>query len=195
MRNYKRIIAAVLAVAVSAAATGSIAYAKSGSKSEEAGESSAKSASEDKSARAASDSAAYKDETVYVLCNTDSSVKNVVVSDWLKNAPALSSISDISDLEDIVNVKGNEEFAQNGESLDWTANGSDIYYKGTTNKELPADVNITYYLDGREIAPADLAGKSGHVTIRWDYKNKQKVTKEINGKKTEIYVPFMAASA
>ena len=34
MKNYKRIIAAALAVAVSAAGTGSIAYAKSGSKSD-----------------------------------------------------------------------------------------------------------------------------------------------------------------
>ena len=96
MKNFKRIAAAALAVAVSAAATGSIAYAKSGSKSESSDSSADKSDKPAQSAaRTPADSEAYKDETVYVLCNTDSSVKNVVVSDWLKNAPALSSISDI----------------------------------------------------------------------------------------------------
>ncbi|MBO7395596.1 MAG: hypothetical protein J6U16_05710, partial [Ruminococcus sp.] len=195
MKNYRKMVAAALAVAVSAAATGSIAYAKSG-KSENSDSFDDKSDKPAQSAaRTPSDSEAYKDETVYVLCNTDSSVKNVVVSDWLKNAPALSSISDISDLRDIVNVKGEEKFTQSGDFLDWSANGSDIYYKGTTDKELPVDVKVTYYLDGREISPAELVGKSGRVTIRWDYTNKQKVTKEINGKKVELYVPFMAASA
>ena len=105
MNKYKKILAGAVAVAISAGATGTIAYAKNNDKSsspEKAQEKEEISAS----ARKALDEAAFKDETVYVLCGSDSSVKDVVVSDWLKNAPALSSIEDVSELSDIVNVKG-----------------------------------------------------------------------------------------
>ena len=184
MKNYKKFIAGAVAIAISAGTTTTIAFAKNSDNNDNASESSASSQkSENTNTRAPKDSSAYKDETVYVLCESNSKVKNVIVSDWLKNSPSLDSIEDISSLADIVNVKGDEEFTSDGTQLNWDADGKDIYYKGTTDKELPVDVNITYFLDGREISPADLAGKSGHVTIRWDYKNKQKVTKEINGKK------------
>ena len=103
MKDYKRIAAAVLAVAVSAAATGSIAYAKNNDKSAAVTSASGSDKKSDTSSAEikAADGAAYKDETVYVLCNSDSSVKDVVVSDWLNNTPALDSLSDISDLTDI----------------------------------------------------------------------------------------------
>ncbi len=44
--------------------------------------------------------------------------------------------------------------------LTWQADGSDIYYQGTTDKELPVTVKLTYYLDGKEISPEDLAVKA-----------------------------------
>ncbi|MBQ3885933.1 MAG: hypothetical protein II729_07460, partial [Ruminococcus sp.] len=194
MKKYNKMIAGVLAVAISAGATGTIAYAKNTDKNSSAEkEKEVKAASE--SSRPSSDDKAFKDETVYVLCNNDSSVKNIIVSDWLKNAPALSSLDDISELSDIVNVKGDEEFKTNGNGLEWSADGNDIYYKGKSDKELPVDVTMTYLLDGKEVSANEIAGKSGHVTIRWTYKNKQKVTKNINGKDKDIYVPFTAATA
>lgn len=42
-------------------------------------------------------------------------------------------------------------------ALTWQADGNDIYYQGTTDKELPIDMKMTYYLDGKEISPEDLA--------------------------------------
>ena len=51
-------------------------------------------------------------------------------------------------------------------------------------------MKVTYKLDGKEIKPEDLAGKSGKVTIRFDYTNNQKKTVTINGKKQTVAVPF-----
>ena len=147
MKKLSKIMAALVAAAVSAGATGSIAYANS-SKEKDAPQVKEKNETAESPARTDSGDNAYKDETVYVLCNSDSSVKNVVVSDWLKNAPALSSISDISDLSDIVNVKGDETFEVSGENISWKADGDDIYYKGNCNKDLPVDVAMEYFLDG-----------------------------------------------
>ncbi|SEG45016.1 putative membrane protein [Butyrivibrio sp. Su6] len=147
------------------------------------------------SAVASSESEAGKVETVYVKTDANGAVNDVIVSEWLKNADASSEMSDTTELKDIVNVKGSETFTDNGDgTLTWNASGADIYYQGTTDKELPVDMKITYTLDGKEISPEELAGKSGRVTIRFDYENKEKQTVEVNGKEIEVYTPFAMVS-
>ena len=144
--------------------------------------------------RKVSEAKAEKDETVYVLSDASGKVNRTIVTDWLKNSGAASSISDISDLKDIYNVKGDETFSEDGDSISWAANGSDIYYRGDSDKELPVQMKITYTLDGKEISPSELAGKSGHVVIRYDYTNTEKQTVDINGEETELYTPYMLAT-
>lgn len=133
---------------------------------------------------------AGKEETVYVVADADGTPDNVIVSEWLKNKEGKETLKDASDLKDIKNVKGSETFTQNGTELTWEAKGKDIYYQGTTDKELPITEKVTYYLDGREMKPEDIAGKSGKVTIRFDYTNHAKTTQTVDGKKQEVYVPF-----
>lgn len=132
-----------------------------------------------------------KEETVYVNAAADGSKTKVTVSDWLKNAGVENVLNDQSDLTGIVNVKGDEKFEQSNGAVTWNTNGKDIYYQGTTEKELPVGVKLTYYLDGKEMAPSELAGKSGKLKIRIDYTNNAKQTTKINGKKEEIYSPFV----
>lgn len=140
-------------------------------------------------------SGAGKEETVYVMTDAGGKVNQIIVSDWVKNADGSNVLEDISDLNDIQNVKGYEEFTAGSDgTLTWNANGADIYYQGTTDKALPVEVKISYTLDGREISPQELAGKSGKVTIRFDYENKQMEMVEINGKKEEVYIPFAMIS-
>lgn len=137
-------------------------------------------------------SQASKEETVYVLANADGSVQKVIVSDWLKNPGGASTITDATELRDVENVKGDETYSMNPQNMRvWDAKGNDIYYQGTIQKDLPVDVSISYRLDGKSISPEELAGKSGKVAIRFTYKNNQKETVEIDGKKETIYVPFV----
>ena len=131
-----------------------------------------------------------KDESVYVLANTDGSVKKIIVSDWLRNPEKADSIQDVSELTGIENVKGDENHTDTGSARVWDAAGSDIYYTGNIDKELPVDMEVTYTLDGKPVDPADLTGKSGKVTIRYTYTNKQYETKMIDGSAEKIYVPF-----
>ena len=107
-----------------------------------------------------------KDESVYVLANTDGSVKKIIVSDWLRNTQRANTITDSSALTGIENVKGDETYTDTGSARVWNAEGGDIYYTGTIEKELPVDMEVTYTLDGKPIEAAELAGKSGKVTIR-----------------------------
>lgn len=136
--------------------------------------------------------AVYKEETVYVNADATGTIDEVTVSNWLKNSGSVSgSLTDASTLKDIKNVKGDETFKASGDTLTWNTDGEDIYYQGTTDQNLPVSVKLTYYLDGKEIKPADLKGKSGHLKIQVDYTNKEKKTVSVDGKQEEVYTPFV----
>jgi len=132
-----------------------------------------------------------KDEMVYVLSDANGAIKKVIVSDWLRNGKGDATLDDVSSLKDIENVAGDETFTQNGNSLIWSADGGDIKYQGTTDAKPPVTVSVSYQLDGKDISADDIAGKSGRVTIRFDYENEQYEMKQIGGKDTKIYVPFV----
>lgn len=134
-----------------------------------------------------------KDETVYILTDAAGATQKIIVSDWLKNVAGAGSITDMSNLRDVETSKGNETWTKTADgSLVWGANGSDVYYQGTSEQELPIRFSVTYTLDGKEIKPQELAGKSGTVSIRFDYENKCAKTVYINGKSETVYVPFAA---
>lgn len=135
--------------------------------------------------------ALFKEETVYVNADAGGSVKLITVSDWLKNAGTTESLKDVSELEGIKNIKGEETFSESGNKLTWDTNGADIYYQGTTEKELPVSVKLTYYLDGKKISPSELKGKSGHLKIKVDYENNTKKSVSVNGRSEELYSPFV----
>ena len=135
-----------------------------------------------------------KDESVYVNADESGATTKITVSNWLKNAGINGTINDESDLKDIQNVKGDETFTQNGDDVQWSAGSNDIYYQGTTDKELPVGVEIKYELDGKEIAAKDLLGQSGKLKITVSYTNKSKSTQTINGEKQEMYSPFVMAT-
>ena len=110
-----------------------------------------------------------KHERVYVVTDSDGTVKSVTDSVRLENADRLDEIMDQTMLTDIQNVGGEEGFTLEGESLIWQANGGDIHYQGTSDKApalLPA---VTLTLDGEAASFADLKDKSGDavLTVAW----------------------------
>ncbi len=131
-----------------------------------------------------------KEETVYAKADATGQVSQVIVSDWIKNYSGDATITDKTTLKDIVNVKGDETYSQgaNGEIV-WQANGNDIYYQGTADAELPVTIQATYKLDGVEIEPSELEGKSGQLTIEYTYKNNSKVAG------SDMYTPFTVVAA
>ena len=136
------------------------------------------------------DKDSMKDETVYVLAGADGSVQKIIVSDWIKNALGAASITDSTGLSDIENVKGNESYTISGNAKVWDAQGNDIYYRGNIEKELPVGMTVTYTLDGKKVSADEIAGKTGKVSIRFDYDNRQYEMVKIDGKEEKIYVPF-----
>ena len=174
--TFRKILAAAMALGL---ALGSVSYAKSTAQNTVKREGQSTSAQES------------KEETVYIFTDASGNQQKVLVSEWLKNPDHAEKLQDATTLQDISNVKGDETFQEGeGDTIRWNSNGDDIYYQGTTDKETPIDVKITYTLDGEEIDPKELAGKSGKVVIRYEYTNKEVRTAFVQGKKEEVYVPF-----
>ena len=115
-----------------------------------------------------------KDETVYVVTDSEGDSEDVIVSEHLINKNKTDRISDSTTLSDIENVKGDEKFTRDGDSLTWEAGGNDIFYQGRTDKELPVKMTVSYKLEGSDISGSELQGKSGDVEISINYDNSAK---------------------
>ena len=62
-----------------------------------------------------------------------------------------------------------------------------------SEKDLPIETKVTYKLDGKDIDPEELAGKSGKVTIKIECENKSAKKVTINGREEIMYTPFVVA--
>ena len=124
-----------------------------------------------------------KDESVYVKADAAGTPTEKTVEVVLKKIEGSDPIEDRSNLREIKNTEGNEEYTEAGEGRYlWQNNGEDIHYKGKSDQALPVNVRITYYLEGQEVSAEKIAGKTGKVKIRFDYEN-------------NTDVPFMVLSA
>lgn len=140
------------------------------------------------------DPSVTKEETVYVIADASGASQEVIVSDWLQNHSKKDSIPDTSDLTDIQVVQGDAVRSGSGEQFTWDCGGEDVYYQGTTDRDLPVGVTLRYQLDGKSIAPQDLAGRSGHLTIQIQYTNNTAQSVTVDGKQEIMYAPFLMAT-
>lgn len=137
---------------------------------------------------------ADKEETVYVIADKNGKPSEVIVSEWLKNDGSGKALKDITNLTEIENVKGDEQYQSTSDGIEWENSGSDIYYQGKSKESLPVSVKVTYFLDNQQISPDSLLGKSGKIKIRYEYTNNSTTSIDINGTKEDIYTPFVMAT-
>lgn len=183
--KIKRIVAGVMALVIALGVAGTIVFADNNDKEKDTTQTAIATAVNDNV-----ENAAVKNETVYLFTDGSGAVSKTLVSDWLSNPNGAYGLKDSTQLSDIENVKGDEEFADN----QWNANGKDIYYQGTTQTPAPVGIKITYSLDGVETSAKDIVGKSGSVTVKYEYENNAKVTVPQGDSTTDVYVPFLMAT-
>ncbi|MBQ1438383.1 MAG: hypothetical protein IIZ10_01745 [Solobacterium sp.] len=139
--------------------------------------------------------AAEKEETVNAKADPDGTVTKIQVETNLHGAQDDAYIEDSSILTDIRNTDGAEEFFPLEENnLVWENCGQTIHYKGTSTQPLPVGVAVSYYLDGNRTEPSELAGKSGHVRIRFDYHSDAVSAQTIDGVSYQMKMPFTAVT-
>ena len=143
-----------------------------------------------------SPSSASKSETVHVSTDASGVVTSVTVEDVLLNAEASAELPDRTTLADIVPSDENLSFTTGSDgALTWAADGDDVSYEGTSTAKPPVSVRVAYTLDGAAVNPHDLAGATGHLTIRVDYENESEEVRSIDGKDERIHTPFVCLTA
>ena len=161
-----------------------------------------------------------KTETVFVKADPTGSPKETEVDVRLKKA-AGREVKDLSILDEIWNKEGDEDYregravlpaeaglenvpfagdaaaSQKPRELIWDNLGEAVSYTGKTDRTLPVAVTVTYWLDGKKTDPGSLAGKSGHLKMRFDYENRTALSVDVDGadKPVETKVPFTAMTA
>ena len=111
-----------------------------------------------------------KTETVYSTLDYDGTVKKTTINTKLSNIDK-GDIVDYSRLDNIRNLNGNEKFSRESSKITWKSTGKDIYYQGVVNDSLPIKVSVRYYLNGEEIDPNKIKGKSGSIKIVFNLEN------------------------
>lgn len=136
--------------------------------------------------------AAEKEETVTVKADAEGNPTKITVADCLKGTASGDFILDQTNLSNIHNTDGDEEFQLSGEgSLIWQSLGEDISYEGESDQELPVGVQIRYYLNGKEVSAEEISGASGDVRVRFDYSNRKTVDVMQDGKRKSVQVPYL----
>lgn len=128
--------------------------------------------------------------TVGALITAAFNIKSFAQSDNTKNLIATNAeTKDSKLLDEMVYVfTTSDGTVRKIVSSDWTKNLDVDEYTTFRNdeKKTPIDLKITYLLDGQDISAKELAGKSGRVTVRFTYTNKEMVS--------GYYVPYMVIS-
>ena len=134
-----------------------------------------------------------KSETVYVTVEGNE-IKDKSVSVWLNSDKNIKA-NDKSNLTNVKDLKTDKELKSENGYLKLDENKKDIYYKGDTDKKLPVDVSVKYFLDGKEMKASELEGKSGHLKIVINSKNNRYEAKTIDGQSRNVYSPYVVVAA
>lgn len=119
--------------------------------------------------------ASEKEEVVYVSTTADGEVTEVNVVNMFEGG----NIVDYGTYSEVKNMTGTSQITQDGDKITFSEDEDKVYYQGTLeNAEIPWDVSLTYYLDGEEISPEDLAEESGSLTIHFVISKNESCEKE-----------------
>lgn len=111
----------------------------------------------------AAEAASEKEEVIYIITDAAGRVTSV-------NAVNIFGTGDIIDFGDYSNVKmltSMESITQSGDKITFRTDDKKVYYQGTMeNAEIPWNISMRYYLDGKEYSASEIAGQSGKLEIR-----------------------------
>lgn len=128
-----------------------------------------------------------KNETIYSTLNYNGVIKKTTINTRLSDLEK-GSVVDYTKLDDIKNINGREKFSLDSGTITWKSTGKDIFYQGKVTEELPIKVIAKYYLNGEEVNPKKIKGKSGDVKIVYSFTN------ESYDKSSGMYTPFVVTT-
>ena len=110
----------------------------------------------------AAEAASEKEEVVYVMTDANGKVNSVNVV----NIFGKGNVTDYGNYSSVKMLTSTAPITQENDKITFSNEDEKVYYQGTLdNAQIPWNINITYTLDGKEITPEELAGKSGKLKI------------------------------
>lgn len=126
----------------------------------------------------------YDNENIYVLCDSYGNVKDAILVDWIrvKGEGNYEIFDPIKNLTQIKKIFGEGEIEVKEDKViikGASKNYQDTYYRGNYSGELPFNISVKYFLNGKESNPQDIKGKSGKAKVLVKGESKVKVNNGI----------------
>ena len=131
-----------------------------------------------------------KEEMVYSNLDLSGASYKTVVSNHLSRLEK-GEVDDETELKNILNLNGNENYITYENGVTWNSEGKDIYYQGETSKELPIQTKITYLYNGEEHDVKEILGREGHVELIFEFTNQDRHSVYMNHRYETLYTPFV----
>ena len=114
-----------------------------------------------------------KEEVIYIMTDASGKVTDIEAV----NIFAGGDITDYGDYSAVKMLTTNDTITQDGDRITFSSDADKVYYQGTMKSTvIPWNIWIRYYLDGKEAAAEDLAGKSGTLEIRFSVSKNEAYT-------------------
>lgn len=111
----------------------------------------------------ASENSSTKEEVVYIMTEADGSVESANVVNIFDGG----NIIDYGDYSSVKMLTTTDQITQTDDKITFTSTADKVYYQGTLeNVEIPWNISIQYFLDGKEYHADEIAGKSGSLEIK-----------------------------
>ena len=109
-----------------------------------------------------------KEEVVYINLNAGGNVKEINVVN-IFDLSQEGHIADHGSYQSVRNMTGTEEITYENDVVSINAKAGKLYYEGKLeSNEMPWDISIHYYMDGKEFDAEEIAGMSGALKIKMD---------------------------
>lgn len=106
-----------------------------------------------------------KEEVVYANLEADGTIKEINVVN-IFDLKAAGRIVDYGNYENLRNMTTTDAIDYSGDTVKIDAKPGKLYYEGKLKEtQLPWNISVTYYLDGKKCTPEELAGKDGALKI------------------------------
>lgn len=116
-----------------------------------------------------------RNETVYVSLDNAGQPLDIRVVTWLRGETDQPDWVDYGSYDQVTNSVSDLQPNLGSGTITWPAaalQGEGLFYEGSTSRELPIELTISYFLDGKQVDPEELAGQSGQLRIGIKVKNK-----------------------
>lgn len=112
-----------------------------------------------------------KEEVVYINLNNNGSVDKV----YAVNIFDSKNIVDYGNYSEVRNMNTNDVLDYKNGKIVVTNSSDKLYYEGVLeNTEIPWNIDISYYLDGKEVSAKQVSGAKGSLEIKISITNNEK---------------------